>query len=96
MKPYWIDDIWTGKIHFYGERKTLTARVRKPRERATKLYCRQGGIPYLPFRIAKYRTPTFYYTELMNHRRKRGLDYGPEKVHYGMWRALSSKAEDFE
>ena len=86
MKKY-RTDLWTGKLRFCNGRMHC-CRVRKPRVRAQKLYVRFGGMPFLPMRIAHYPTPAFYYSDLMRHRRKKELDYGPSKLRNGLDRAL--------
>lgn len=85
MRQYRIDH-WTGKLRFYNERMNC-GRVRTPRARAQKLFCRFGGMPFLPMRIAHYPTPAFYYSDLMRHRRKQDLDYGKSKLRNGLYRA---------
>ena len=39
----------------------------------------------VPICVADYKTPAFYYSELMEHRRKHDLDCGISKVKYGIW-----------
>lgn len=90
MKQYSIDE-WTGTLRFYNERLSCCARIRKPRIRAQKLYCRFGGVPFLPLRIAHYPTPAFYYADLMRHRRKQDLDYGPSKLRARLILALTTR-----
>ena len=55
-------------------------RVRPTRSRT------QRAMTYsVPICVADYKTPAFYYSELMDHRRKHDLDYGISKVKYGIW-----------
>ncbi|MCA9458838.1 MAG: hypothetical protein KC587_19405, partial [Nitrospira sp.] len=77
---------YTGRLRFCNDH--CDERDRQPRIRATKLYVRFGGKPFIPFRIAHYPTPAFYYTDLMRHRRKQDLDYGIAKVAFGIKRAM--------
>jgi len=81
MRRYLIDRR-TGLLRFFCARglSNPASRLRRPRIRAQKLYERFGGKPFLPFRIAHYPTPTFYYSDLMRHRRKHDLDDGVSKV----------------
>ena len=84
MKLYFTD-YDTGQIKFYP--LDGVGRIRRPRVRAQKLYSRFGGVPFIPFRIAHYPTPAFYYSDLMRHRRKQELDQGVQKIRFGIWRA---------
>lgn len=85
VKPYFVDYA-TSRIRFVGL-IGCDERVRSPRIRAQKLYVRFGGVPFIPFRIAHYATPAFYYSDLMRHRRKLDLDQGISKVRNGVYRA---------
>lgn len=91
MKQYRID-LWTGMLRFYNDRMNR-GRARTPRVRAQKLFCRFGGMPFLPMRIAHYPTPAFYYSDLMRHRRKQDLDYGESKLRNGLYRALQPNTD---
>ncbi len=92
MKPYYFD-FDTGAIRFYSMEKHHE-RIRLPRVRAQKQFDRFGGIPFVPFRIAHYNTPKFYYSNLMSHRRKLNLDQGIAKVINGIWFALNARKQD--
>lgn len=92
MKQYYFDPC-TGRMIFDNSALHLTARYRKPRVRAQKRYVRFGGNPHLPLRIAHYRTPAFYYTDLMRHRRKQDLDNGYSKVRIGREQAEIARKE---
>ena len=78
---YYIDN--EENIRFYAN--DLVGRVRKPRARKQQLFVRFGEKPFIPMRIAYYRTPKFYYIDLMLHRRKQDLDYGVSKIKHGIW-----------
>lgn len=57
-----------------------TGRIRQTRSRI------QRAMTYsIPICVADYKTPAFYYSKLMDHRRKRALDCGISKVKYGIW-----------
>jgi hypothetical protein len=88
MTPYYTC-YETGRIKFFS--KLLRGgRIRYPRLRAQKRYCRFSGIPFLPLRIEHYRNPKFYYSYLMSHRRKMELDFGISKLRAGLERLMSS------
>ena len=78
MKPYFVRK--NGVIRFWP--MIGTGRERKPRIRAQSVFTKS-----VPVRVAFYRTPAFYYTDLMRHRRKRDMDKGYSKVANGIWRA---------
>ncbi len=79
MTPYFRDA--EGCIRFLRG-KNSSGRIRTPRARMQKIM-----IYSVPVRVANYHTPAFYYTELMQHRRKRSMDVGFCKVSNGIWRA---------
>ena len=57
-------------------------RVRPTRSRM------QRAMTYsVPICVADYKTPAFYYSETMDHRRKCDLDCGVSKVKHGIWNA---------
>lgn len=57
-------------------------RVRPTRSRT------QRAMTYsVPICVADYKTPAFYYSETMDHRRKYDLDCGVSKVKHGIWNA---------
>ena len=55
------------------------------RVRATRSRIQRVMTYSVPICVADYKTPAFYYSELMDHRRERDLDYGISKVKYGIW-----------
>lgn len=78
MKTYFLRN--NGSIRFWP--MSGIGRERKPRIRAQSVFTKS-----VPVRVAFYRTPAFYYTDLMRHRRKRDMDWGVQKVSNGIWRA---------
>lgn len=78
MKMYNVEK--NGSVRFWS--MDGIGRERKPRIRAQSVFTKS-----VPVRVAFYRTPAFYYTDLMRHRRKRDMDWGVQKVSNGIWRA---------
>ena len=70
--------VFNGVLRFYP--LEYIGRVRANRSRMQRVMTYS-----VPICVADYKTPAFYYSELMEHRRKRDLDYGISKVKYGIW-----------
>ena len=57
------------------------------RVRATRSRMQRVMTYSVPICVADYKTPAFYYSETMDHRRQRDLDCGVSKVRNGIWNA---------
>ena len=57
------------------------------RVRATRSRMQRVMTYSVPICVADYKTPAFYYSETMDHRRQRDLDWGVSKVRNGIWSA---------
>ena len=57
------------------------------RVRATRSRMQRAMTYSVPICVVDYKTPAFYYSETMDHRRKCDLDCGVSKVKHGIWNA---------
>ena len=57
------------------------------RVRATRSRVQRAMTYSVPICVVDYKTPAFYYSEMMEHRRKYDLDCGVSKMKHGIWNA---------